>query len=348
MIQRFLLAVCLWTGSLWAAFSQEVIQEHADKVVTVAAHSDSLWIASGSYDNHVIFHDLRDRATTWNKVAHAVAVKDVAFSPDGRLLASAGMDGAVKFWDLPGGRFVKALPPHPAGVYALSFHPSRPWLATGCYDRNVRIFDYQRRQQRLVLPYKGRVNDVAFSPDGQWVAAVTGDPFTAEASNLKMWNAATGEAVFSWQKPVKELRHLAFTPDGKFLIVGGAPTTVFVFRVQDSTLKLLGGLKGFQFGTYALAVDAKGEYMAIGGGFDKKIYIYRLPAFKRIRILEGHQGTIEALAFLPNGQLVSGSIDNTVRLWTIRPPQKAAAGTKTPSPKKKGRKRRHLTRKPRK
>ncbi len=338
----------LWIFPLFsgiAARGQEVFQGHTDKVVAVAAHPDSLWMVSGSYDNRLIFWDVVLRSMRWNQTGHAVAVKDVAFSPDGKVLASAGMDKAVKLWEVPGGRLIRSLPMHPGGIYSLAFHPSEPLLATGCYDHKVRIFNYQTRRELHSMTHRGRVNDVAFSPDGRWVAAVTGDPFTPAAHNLKIWDAAGGREVFSWDKPVKELRNVAFTPDGKFLIAGGAPTTVFVFRVQDTAVKLLGGLKGFQFGIFSLAVDPKGQYMAVGGGFDKKVYVYRLPAFKRVQILEGHEGTIEDLAFLPDGRLISGSIDNTVRVWAIHPETtskktKPAAQKKTDKTPPKRRRRR--------
>ena len=312
----------LWTllsvGTV-SLIAQEVFTGHSDKVVALATHPGSAWAASGSYDNYVIFWRVDKGTYRWKKVLHSVAVKDVAVAPDGRKMATCGMDKAVKIWDVPSGKLLLSLPPHPGGVYAVAFHPSAPYLATACFDGNVRIFDYRTRKLLEQMSHNGRVNDVAFSPDGRWIAGVSGDPFSPDSGNLKIWDGETGQEIFSWNQPVKELRKVLFTPDGKYLVVGGAPATVYVFTHSAGQWKLLGGLKGFQFGVYALAVDAEGKYLAIGGGdMDKKIYLYTLPRFKRVKVLEGHQAKVNDLAFLKDGRLLSASDDNTVRLWKLR------------------------------
>ncbi len=325
---RWLLIVGGW--SLLGIRAQTVFTGHTDKVVAAAAHPDSPWVASGSYDNRLIVWRLADGTPRWERTAHAVAVKDVAFSPDGRLLASAGMDKAVKLWDAASGRLLRTLPPHPGGVYAVDFHPTLPQVATACFDGTVRIYDHGQRRLIRQMAHRGRVNDVAFSPHGRWVAAVTGDPFTADSGNLKIWDAETGREIFSWNRPVKELRSVVFTPDGRYLITGGAPSTVYVFTQKEGTWRLLGGLKGFQFGIYSLAVDQEGTFLAVGGGFDRKIYLYALPRFRRVHTFEGHEAKIEGLAFTADGRLVSTSDDNTVRLWTI---PRSAHPTQTAPPR---------------
>jgi WD40 repeat protein len=36
-----------------------------------------------------------------------------------------------------------------------------------------------------------------------------------------------------------------------------------------------------------------------------------------VRTLEGHDGTVWALAALPNGQLASGSSDHSIKIWDV-------------------------------
>ena len=57
---------------------------------------------------------------------------------------------------------------------------------------------------------------VAFSPDGRWIA-------TGNASDLVIWNAATGEEEFRLPDPGNRdlpLLSLAFSPDGRRIIAG--------------------------------------------------------------------------------------------------------------------------------
>ena len=57
---------------------------------------------------------------------------------------------------------------------------------------------------------------MAFSPDGRWIA-------TGNASDLVIWDAATGEEEFRLPDPGNRdlpLLSLAFSPDGRRIIAG--------------------------------------------------------------------------------------------------------------------------------
>jgi phospholipase A-2-activating protein len=36
---------------------------------------------------------------------------------------------------------------------------------------------------------------------------------------------------------------------------------------------------------------------------------------KCAEVLEGHEGAVQAVLFLPSGEIISGSNDNTIRVW---------------------------------
>ena len=39
---------------------------------------------------------------------------------------------------------------------------------------------------------------------------------------------------------------------------------------------------------------------------------------KQENVLEGHMKSVECLTLLPNGNIVSGSYDNTIRIWSFK------------------------------
>ena len=51
---------------------------------------------------------------------------------------------------------------------------------------------------------------------------------------------------------------------------------------------------------------------------DNKIYIYNNTTFENELILTGHSFIVRVLYTMANGQLLSGSADKTIRLWTIQ------------------------------
>ena len=58
----------------------------------------------------------------------------------------------------------------------------------------------------------------------------------------------------------------------------------------------------------------------LGGGTDRKIYVWDLRHFRLERAFEGHNGGVTGLAFAPDGRhFASSSQDGTVRFWGLPP-----------------------------
>ena len=129
-----------------------------------------------------------------------------------------------------------------------------------------------------------RTTDIAFSPDGQTLAA------TSAAGTVRLWSLPTGslqyqlssaetDAAAADSQPSAQLNAIAFSADGKTFAIAGANAQIQLWRAAD-------GLK--------------------------------------LDTLLGHTGEVTGLSFSANGLLASASTDATVRLWTIQPPSPLA------------------------
>jgi WD40 repeat protein len=114
----------------------------------------------------------------------------------------------------------------------ISFSADGKRLVTGG-DRDsgvVKVWDVTTR--KLVFSLKGhggKVRNVAFSPDGRWIAISTCDPVAHRlgggVSTLRLWDGRTGKRVRSLVGHRSEINTLAFSPDSKLLASGsGQPT----------------------------------------------------------------------------------------------------------------------------
>lgn len=225
--------------------------------------------------------------------AHSALVHCVAVSPDGKFLATAGFDNTVKIWEIkPDGALkeVKILTGHTGPVYAVAFHPKdEKIVATASQDKTARLWD---------------ITD--------------GKP------------KGGADSVFEVSKPKFELKGhtdivdtLAFSPDGKALATAGADKGVKLWNPADGKeVKALGTHDG---SVYAVAFSPDGKYLAsAGAGKDNIVKIWDVKEQKEYTQLRGHEQPVTAVVFSGNTDVVTASMDRTIRVWNVKdaPPLK--------------------------
>lgn len=174
--------------------------------------------------------------------------------------------GKFELWDLPSGRVIEPDRPEPNGVRAVAACPAKQLVAwatnhrvatvwdirrqdpvkfpqmndclalalspTGTHlavalDWLVKLFDVEKRQERAVLRgHTGRVEAVAFSPDGSTVATGSWD------QTVRLWDVATGRERENFRWPIGRVTTLAYAPDGLRLAAGGDTGAVVVWDME--------------------------------------------------------------------------------------------------------------------
>ena len=100
---------------------------------------------------------------------HRGGVCSVTFVAGGTLLASGGYDGVVRLWDLRKRKLRAALEGHSDKVFDLA--RAGELLASAGWDKTVRLWDTAAGKQLLVLKLGYQAWSVAFSPEGELLAA---------------------------------------------------------------------------------------------------------------------------------------------------------------------------------
>jgi WD40 repeat protein len=340
------------TAKLWdlSAADEARPLEQSRGQGSVAYSPDGRWLATGG--RAWLATGGRAGARLWDartgRVVRELPVKDVtrlAFSPDSRTLATGGAnpplapagepDYRVRLWDVATGGQVgefQGLSHGPAdqrAVGSLAFSPDGRLLAAGFgnpsnfgspqYDQVVKVWDVGSAREVKTLPVRSSVPALAFSPDGQTLAAACHD------GRLHRW------AVATWRErpPLTGAGlqyQVAFSPDGRTLAAGSVDLLTGEVHLWDvATGRTKAQLRGHSDAITALVFSPDGKTLA-SGSRDRTVRLWDPTSGRALRTLRGQVDRIVSAAFSPDGTtLATGSNFDTVRLWDAASPQAIAA-----------------------
>jgi WD40 repeat protein len=157
-----------------------------------------------------------------------------------------------------------------------------------------------------MLGHSSSIASVAFSPDGTRVLSGGG-------GEVKLWDAATGALIRTFEGPSGGVSSVAFSPDGGRILSGSADKTI---RLWDAaTGALIRTFEGHAGGVGSAAFSPDGTRV-LSGSADKTIRLWDAATGALIRTFEGHSDAVESVAFSPEGtRVLSGGEDHTIKLW---------------------------------
>lgn len=206
----------------------------------------------------------------------------IRFSADGRVLMVAGgkpvQSGCVVLFEVKTGKRLATIGDETDAVLAADLSPDQQLVALGGSGKVVKIYGTADGKLRHKLTkHTDWITSLAFSPDGKKLAS------SDRAGGIHLWDASGGGILLSLSEHKAAVRALAWRSDSKMLASGGEDGLLIWWDAKD-------GWPAITKTNAHSPARPQGFYGRIPNG-------------------------ILALAFGPQGELLSAGRDNRVRLW---------------------------------
>jgi hypothetical protein len=254
------------------------------------------------------------------RFSESLGVASVAFSADGRLLAMGSWNGHVRVREWTSGRVVAdiAVP----GVARVAFAPKGNLLALATESKLVQLWDVARNQ--LVADLQGdlfRFHIVAFSPDGQRVAAGGGDWKRDGINQVTLWDVASKKQVMKLVGHQSAVLAIAYDPAGKTIATGSVDNTVRLWDAE--TGKNLKTLRGHRHYVEGLTFSADGKTL-ISGCRDGTVRFWDVERGEETAQLPFSPGVCPVRLSPDGTQLLVGGSRKTLKVFDIATQQELA------------------------
>jgi WD40 repeat protein len=255
----------------------------------------------------------------------AYILRDAELSPDGSRFATGSEDGRIRVWDaVTGDLLAEQWISDDEGVQRVAFSPDGSRIAVGAVSGGVRLWDVAA--SGVVGPPLGQHGDsvlaLAFSPDGALLASGSKD------GSVQLWNTITGQPVgasFNLVEPfsaqtslVRNVRALAFHPDGSTFAIGGDRSVALRDVAREEFIG--DSLPGESGSALNLVFSPDGRLLAAGDN-DATVHIWDVASQQLVaegQVTFTFGSSVDTLAFSSDSSLLAaGSSEGAIGIWEL-------------------------------
>jgi WD40 repeat protein len=298
------------TGAAIAAFEGDW-----SSVLSVAWSPDGGVIASGGMGGAVRLWDSETYEPLAELTGRPTDLTDATWSPDGNLIAAGADDGTVRIWDVSTGGIRQVLKagrlPFADGSRIL---PEETEIEEapdpGSEEGRVAMLGaFMRSLLKPLAAQVTRVDVVAFSPDGELIAAAI------RGGVMRIWDVETGRQRGASYEHSDEVFDIAWAPDGRHLAVGLRDGRLLVWHIDSEQAQWL--ISAHDGAINDLAWSPDGGRIATAGA-DGNVRLWEPAGTAPLVTLHGCAGRAGSVAWNPEGTRLA--VGNPVGTLTIVDP----------------------------
>jgi WD40 repeat protein len=310
----------------WNALNGQEIRvfgKNENSVSAIAASPDNKTFVVGTSGGAIRLMNRTDGQEIGLLKSHQESVNALVYSPDGTLLASGGgstdtigsprqkYDNAVRVWEVATGKLLYTFDNPASNIEMLTFSPNGQILAAAS-GGSVYLWDVVTGDRYPSLRSPGtEILSLAFSPDGRQIALGAGGYFSDGRHPIWLMDIANGNLVKTFRGQASEdISRLFFSSDGQLLYSGGSYYSMRVWRVSDAK-----PLSGIYASGLTMTPTTDKSKLAVSS-YSGVIRLFDTATGAELAQSSSvDAGSYPRLAFSPDGTLISGHRDGSLRIW---------------------------------
>ena len=206
----------------------------------------------------------------------------------------------------------------PVPITALAFRPAGDVLvASGYHEITCWDAGTGTLKQRIGNVAE-RTFDLAFSPDGRWLAAASGTP--GKIGEVKLFQGSNGEFSRLLATTADAVLCVAFSPDGKTLAAGGADNVIRLWDLAADKPPIV--IEQNADWVLTVAFSPAGDLLAAGGR-DKSARVFKVETGELDETYTGHGDFVTAVAWPDEKSVISACRTKAAHRWNIKDTKKS-------------------------
>ncbi len=326
-------------------------------------HPHKNQLAICARDGNLSLWDIETKSKLWSQKSGGEGLADLVFRPDGQQLLFCSwfrgpqtVLGTVSTWAVNDGSQLWKTEFGVKPIVTARYSPDGKHFAVGTWDALVGVWSVEELGEPKVFDFSDRpqysaIDDIAFSPDSNLIAAAT------KNGTPRIWSLLDSQPPVDMAGHTNAVFSIAFSADGKSLLTGGSDGVLAVWdiaqRIQtfrfyghqnriisisvspendrittasaDRTIRAwsLNSAKTYESPSagkyvYGLVVADKGQLLVSAGQSDTTVSVWDATNKQAIRHFAGTDSTINFLDGDGGDWVAGGNWNGDVRIWNVK------------------------------